>query len=645
MLEAILAALGPEEGSPVPPAIVLTEGSAFELPHALEQAQVVLENGQVVDLPGPVAQVPGTLPLGYHYLQWMHREMPGESRLIVCPPQVWAGGNQRCAGIAISLYGLRSARNWGCGDFRDLKDFCFWTASVGGEFVALNPLHAIHNRQPFNTSPYLPLSSLFRNYLYLDLEGMEGFASASIRAEFSSAAVQRELAEFRSSEYVEYEKIAKLKLRFLRKLFAEFRGSAEFDEFERRGGGLLQTFALFCALDEHFQRTKPGTWVWKDWPAEYHHPQSSACLEFVREHPDELRFHVWLQWHIETQLQNVQAHALQCGMSIGLYHDLALATDRFGCDLWSHPEHFAAGCRVGAPPDAFSPEGQDWSFPPPNSAFARKDGYQLFAASIRRNACPGGALRIDHVMRLFRLFWIPEGHPAKDGTYVHEPWRDLLGILALESHRLQFHVIGEDLGTVSEEIRQGLGEYGVLSYKVLYFMRGPDGKFLPAAEYSPQAAATITTHDLPTIAGFWESRDIEARWQAGLLSGHDRQKQQEARAADKQYLLELLHGEKLVTPGFPSVAQQVPSMTHELQDAILTMLASTPCSLLVINQEDLTLEADQQNLPGSIAEYPNWRRKMKLSIEDLRHSQAGIGLSAKLRRWLDDSGRSRGKPA
>jgi 4-alpha-glucanotransferase len=243
------------------------------------------------------------------------------------------------------------------------------------------------------------------------------------------------------------------------------------------------------------------------------------------------------------------------------------------------------------------------------------------------------------------LFWIPEGHSAKDGTYVHEPWRDLLGILALESHRLRFQVIGEDLGTVSDEIRQGLNEYGVLSYKVLYFMRGQEGTFLPAKEYSVQAVATVTTHDLPTIAGFWESRDIEARWQAGLLSEETRRKQLDERAVDKQKLLELLHREKLVRSSFPSVANQIPAMLHELQDAILTMLASSPCSLLAINQEDLTLEVDQQNLPGSTAEYPNWRRKMKLGIEDLRHSQTGISLATKLRHWLEGSGRSRRKTA
>lgn len=643
MLEAILAALGPEEDSPVPSAIVVTEGAGFALPRPLAQAQIILENGQVIDLPGPVSELPDALPLGYHHLKWVHEQVPGESHLIVCPPKVWAGDDQRHAGIAISLYGLRSARNWGCGDFRDLKDFCSWTAGVGAAFVALNPLHAIHNRQPFNTSPYLPLSGFFRNYLYLDVEAIEGFSAPSVRAEFASAEIQQALAKYRASEYVEYEQIAKLKLRFLRKLFAGFSGSPKFDEFEQRGGGLLHTFALFCALDEHFQRTKPGTWVWKDWPVEYHHPQSAGCQKFAREHTDELRFHSWLQWHIETQLEEVQAFALQSGMSIGLYHDLALATDRFGCDLWSHPEHFATGCRVGAPPDAFSPEGQDWSFPPPNSAVARKDGYQLFAASLRRNASPGGALRIDHVMRLFRLFWIPEGHSAKEGTYVHEPWRDLLGILALESHRLRFRVIGEDLGTVSAEISEGLKEYGVLSYKVLYFMRGEEGMFLPAEEYSAQAVATVTTHDLPTIAGFWESRDIEARWQAKLLAPEDRQKQLDVRAVDKQKLLELLHRQKLVKASFPTVADEIPAMTHELQDAIVTMLASSPCHLLAINQEDLTLEANQQNLPGSTAEYPNWRRKMKLSIEDLRHSQRGISMAVKLRHWIEGSSRSRRK--
>lgn len=640
VLKAILKALGPEDAAPVSPSIVVTEGTAVDFPNPLDQAQVLLENGQVVDFSDSLSSLPGTFPTGYHNLKWVCGDQQGESYLIVCPPKVWAGDDHRHAGVAISLYGLRSARNWGCGDFRDLKDFCTWFGrDIGGSFVALNPLHAIHNRQPFNTSPYLPLSGFFRNFLYLDVEAIDGFRSSPVHKEFVSPEVQRELAELRASEYVEYERIAKLKLHFLRELFARFEGSPDFERFQLSGGGLLHDFALFCSLDEYFRETKPGTWVWKDWPAEYHQPHSTASQAFAREHPEKLRFHCWLQWQIDRQLQEVQAHALDAGMPIGLYHDLALATDRFGCDLWAHPDHFATGCRVGAPPDAFSPEGQDWAFPPPNSTVARREGYQLFAASIRHNASPGGALRIDHVMRMFRLFWIPEGNSAKTGTYVHEPWRDLLGILALESHRLRFRVIGEDLGTVSDEIRSGLNEYGVLSYKVLYFMRDTDNGFLPPERYDAEAVATVTTHDLPTLTGFWTNRDIEARWQAKLLSPEDHAKQLADRSIDKQKLLDLLHREKLLPAKYPSDAATIPNLTPELHDAIISMLAQTPCSLLAINQEDLTLEPNQQNLPGSTAEYPNWRRKMKITIEDLRHGHHGASVNTKLRHWLRNGGR------
>ncbi|MDX2179270.1 MAG: 4-alpha-glucanotransferase [Bryobacteraceae bacterium] len=548
------------------------------------------------------------------------------------PTRVWSPGPQRCAGIAIALYGLRSSRNWGCGDFRDLRDFVEWAArETGAAFVALNPLHAIANRLPYNTSPYLPLSSFYRNFLYLDVEQIPE------AREFLPP--RESLEELRASEFVEYEKIAALKLSVLRRAYEKWSGGADFDRYTAEQGEPLLDYALFCALDEKFRRERPGTWLWTAWPPEYQDSRSTVCREFAESHIRELDFFRWLQWWIDRQLADVQAYTRQLGMPVGLVHDLALATDRYGCDFWAYRDFFVSGARVGAPPDAFSPDGQDWSFPPPNKDRHRADGYKLFAASIRQNARHGGALRLDHVMRLLRLYWIPDGFTPRDGVYVAENWRDLFGVLARESHHLRVRIIGEDLGTITGEMRQTLDSYGLLGYRVLYFERNGGGEFRPPEEYPTQAVATVTTHDLATLAGFWVAADIEARRGANLIGGEDYERQISERRRDRQYLLDRLRQSQLLPPDFPADAELVPEFTEELHRAVIGFLATTPCEWFVVNQEDLTGEIRQQNLPGSTAEYPNWRRKMKFSIEDLQNSPEARRCAQTMAFWVRRSGR------
>jgi len=565
-------------------------------------------------------------------------EPPPNGALEPYHDKVWSPAPRRCAGIAIALYGLRSARNWGCGDFRDLRDFVEWAArETGAAFVALNPLHAIANRQPYNTSPYLPLSSFYRNFLYLDVEAIPE------AREFLPA---REVLEaLRATEFVEYEKIANLKLAVLRAAYENWSGERssdpDFGRYVAEQGEPLADYALFCALDERFRRERPGTWLWTEWPPEYHDPRSAACREFAASHARELDFFRWLQWWIDRQLAQVQAYARALGMPVGLVHDLALATDRYGCDFWAYRDFFASGARVGAPPDAFSPAGQDWSFPPPNKDRHRADGYRLFAASIRQNARHGGALRLDHVMRLLRLYWIPDGFSPQDGVYVAENWRDLFGILARESHNLRVRIIGEDLGTITEEMRRTLDDYGLLGYRVLYFERDGGGEFRPPEEYPAQAVATVTTHDLATLAGFWMAADIEARRAANLIADEDYERQMSERRRDRQLLLDRLHKSRLLPPEFPATAELVPDFTEELHRAAIGFLALTPCEWFVVNQEDLTGELRQQNLPGSTAEYPNWRRKMKFSLEDLRNLPEARRCAETLAFWVRRSGRAR----
>ncbi len=595
------------------------------------------------------------LPLGYHQLQL---QMVGETltttRLIVCPerayqPQWLEQG--RAAGLAISLYGVRSNRNWGCGDTTDLKAIVDWVAEqAGASFIALNPLHAIPNRQPYNTSPYLPNSIFYRNPIYLDVEAMEDFkASPQAAALLELPATQREIARLRASEFVEYERVYRLKLRFLKLIFRAFleaewkqkrARAAALREYIEREGDLLHGFAVHAALEEAIHAGHPDVWNWRSWPEQYQDPKSAATQEFARKHSRKVLFHKYLQWQLDSQLRAAQERAQERSLSIGLYHDLALATDRFGSDLWAHREHYVAGCRVGAPPDAFSPKGQDWAFPPPNSERHYQDGYQLFAESIRKNCRHGGALRIDHVMRFFRLYWIPDGMDASEGTYVRDRYEDLLGILALESVREKFLIVGEDLGTVPDEVREALHRFRIFSYRVLYFEQDRDGRFRTPQEYPRDALVSATTHDLPTLAGFWMGRDIEARRAAGLLPDDGAYRGMlEERAVQKQRLLDLLHELHLLPEWFTRNAREIPELTGELHNAIVGFLASANSKLMVLNQEDLLKETEQQNLPGSTAEYRNWSRKMKCTVEELWDSPEVRAFTQMLRSWLERTGR------
>jgi 4-alpha-glucanotransferase len=586
------------------------EHHQFSLPELRELERTTIEGATYL---AKALQVPSGLRLGYHQIRLYFVNEPdlelfGEARLIVCPRRA-RGVEGRIAGIALSLYGLRSSRNWGCGDFTDLRAAVEAFASAGAAFIALNPLHAIANRQPFNTSPYLPQCSLYRNFIYLDVERVPGFDPSDV--------AQEELATLRGAEFVEYERVASVKLAALRRAFERCRVVGDVDGFEeyvRGEGDLLHNYAVYCVLDEQIRRNCPGVWVWPDWPVEFHDPRSPQVEEFAAQHSDDVLFYKFMQWQVDRQLAEVQEHALAAGMKIGLYHDLALATDRFGADLWALRTFYAQGARVGAPPDALAPGGQDWGFPPPDREAHRENGYELFAQSIRRNARHGGALRIDHVMRFFRLFWIPDHLTAADGVYVQDYVNDLLGVLALESVRGNFIVIGEDLGTVSGEVRRRLEETGILGYRVLWFERDFDGRFRGPGEYPWHAAVSTTTHDLPTAAGFFEGRDIEARKEAGLIGDAEYGQQWDSRRYEITRLREAL--DAAGASGDP-----------------LGFVLSTPCSLAIVNQEDLTGEAGQQNLPASTWQHPNWRRKMRVAVEDLGP------IAAELRSRLERAGR------
>ena len=578
--------------------------------------------------------LPNELPLGYHGLELtLNGAHLASVHLVVCPdraylPNELAHGG-RTAGLNVTLYGLRSDRNWGCGDFTDLKALVEWAhRELGFSFIGLNPLHALHNRVPYNTSPYLPLSVYYKNHIYTDVEAVPEFAQSRwAQALRKSEHVDMRIRQARQSEFVAYHEVDVLKQRFLKVLYREFKRSSDdtrlhaFAEFCRQEGDLLDKFALYRSLDEILHKQDRNRWTWRDWPAEYHTPDSAACKAFAAAHFRTVEYYKYSQFVLEEQLKSVQEHAKSTGMSIGLYHDLAVATDSCGSDLWAHGKFYVNGCRVGAPPDDFSPKGQDWGFPPPNGQAHSEDGYTLYRESIRKIVRSGGALRLDHVMRQFRLFWIPAGMEAAQGTYVRDNALDLMRILALESVRSQNIIIGEDLGTVTDEIRDMLARFRILSYRLFYFERNREGYFTPSARYPQQALVSSSTHDLATLTGFWEYRDIEARRAAGLADEHGYWEQRRNRNAEKQRMLDILHHEGLMPSGSERDASRMPELNGDVHNAAIGFLAQVPSMILLLNQEDLTKETEQQNLPGSTSEYPNWQRKMRVRIEDLSGPQ------------------------
>ena len=420
----------------------------------------------------------------------------------------------------------------------------------------------------------------------------------------------------------------------------------EFDIFVREQGNLLRLYGIFMALTDHFASQDPPLWGWRRWPSEYHDPNSEAVARFARDHAERVRFHQYLQWEIERQLGSAEGWLKEKGMRIGLYHDMPLAVDGAGFDIWLHRDLFAARMSAGAPPDPFSPRGQNWGFPPLDPDVCRQDGYRYFIEVLRR-CMRGGALRIDHAMQFFRLFWIPENEKPAVGAYVLYPAEDMVGILALESVRNRTLIIGEDLGTVPPEIRELFRKRGIYSYRVLYFEKDGEGKFKRPDMYPEQALVTVSTHDLPTFEGYWKGKDIEIRYKIGVFETEEEHRREWAeRDADKNKLLQALKERNLLPDWHPADTAHVPEVTPELHAAIVGFAAQTKSKLLLVNQEDIFRDVRQQNLPGTTSEVPNWVTKMRFTLEDLRSYHMAVGCAAMVRGWIDFTGRTCGrKPA
>ena len=517
-------------------------------------------------------------------------------------------------GINCFLPSLRSERNWGAGDLSDLRNFAMRLAERAPvDFIALNPLHAIHNRTPYNTSPYLPLSIFTHNLLYLDIEATPEFAHSGVAGKIvQSAQFQQTLAKLRASEFVEYEQVAKLKTFFLLLLYREFkRGSyAELNQFRSSRGQWLENYCTYMAFDRYFHRRNPDAWHWQQWPAEYQTPGSKESQSLRNQLASQIDFYAFIEMRLEQQISTAHKYLLESGYSLGLYHDLALATDRVGADYWAYQDLFAPRVRVGSPPDDFNENGQDWGFPALHPQRQADSGYEYFIESIRCAARHGGTIRLDHVMRLARLYWIPDQMSARDGAYVRDHFEDLLRILALESQRNKFIVVGEDLGTVPDYFRRALDQFQILSYRLILFERSGDS-FRPAVDYPRDAIASFTTHDLPTFDGWLTGVDLDARVNMGMLPASELTASRQARTKALTRLREAFH---------LSPEEANPQVFFA---ALCRFLSNTPSQLRLLNLEELTGESAQQNLPGTTSEAPNWRRRVSQPLESL-FSEAGF---------------------
>lgn len=537
---------------------------------------------------------------------------PPESAARAWRPQALEDGGRRW-GLSVQLYALRTERTWGIGDFSALAELMRGAAALGACAVGVNPIHALFPSRPSHASPYSPSSRRFLNTLYLDVEAVEDFATCGAARDMVQApGFRARLDQVRAADRVSYRAVAGLKYSVLTAIYDSFckqclesaghpRARA-FRDFQDREGPTLRQFAIFHAL----AATRPEI-DWRHWPREYVDPDSPPVAAFAAEHAAAVEFHEYLQWQAALQLERVNEVARECGMSIGLYADLAVGADPTGAECWSGQAFLARGATIGAPPDPLNLFGQNWGLPPLDP-FALADAGYAPLTDLWRSNMRCGALRIDHILGLVRLFWIPAGAPAAEGAYVRYPWRELLGLLAAQSRRSRCLVVGEDLGTVPEGLREAMHEAGLLSYRLLYFEQH-DGRFRAPAEYPADALVAAGTHDLPSLAMWWSGEDVDLRERLGLWPNDaTREAELDQRRHARGALAEALRQEGLAIDGGVSAETPV--------EAIHAFLARTPCKLLMVQLEDVLGLRMQVNLPGTVEEHPNWRQRLPCSIAD-----------------------------
>jgi (1->4)-alpha-D-glucan 1-alpha-D-glucosylmutase len=468
-------------------------------------------------------------------------------------------------------------------------------------------------------SPYSPLSRYYNNLIYLDLEAVPEYEKIG-KGKISGW----KKSQLRKKKFVDYGAIYSLKYRALKEMFKLFsqnemsggRGS-EFRAYTGREGKTLEDYSTFMALDEFF---KGGGWM--SWPPEFQDPDGAKVRKFRKKNPEAVLFHSYVQWLLDVQLRGLNERTKKRGMRAGLYFDLAVGSLGGGADAWSNRDVFASGADAGAPPDDFNLTGQNWGFPPLIPEKLRETGYNVFIKTLRKNLEHAGVLRIDHALGLFRFFWIPAGLKPADGAYVRYPHEEMLAIAAIESRRANAVIVAEDLGTAGGEVRAALSRAKMLSYRLFYYERKyPSPEFVEPGHYPEAAFCAVTTHDLPTLAGFWRGCDIREKKALSLYPSRDSWRNDlKTRKRDKELIISTLKKEGLL----PENYRMPGDVDDKLVLAVHGYLARTPSLLASVSLDDWLKSREQQNLPGVTGDYPNWRRKTPVPIEEFAKGGAPL---------------------
>jgi 4-alpha-glucanotransferase len=587
----LLAAMGvepgaePRAGSEESAVRLLVPGGDPAHRRLPEPAELMLENGASVTVD---SDLPVTLPFGYHHLR---SRSGAETLLIVSPGRCFLPDDLRTWGFAAQLYATRSQASWGIGDLADLARLARWTRGLGGGALMVNPLVAPTPVAPIEPSPYYPSSRRFRNPLFLRIEDIPGWSElpAAERERLGNAG-----RALNTAARIDRDAIFRIKLEALAALAAGFRGDPGFDAFRVEQGDALADFATYCVLAEQHGKD------WRQWPAGYRRPDSGDIARFRADNDARIQFHAWVQWRLDEQLA-------RASRDIAIVHDLPIGLDIAGADAWCWQDFMATGVSVGAPPDEFNAAGQDWGLTPFIPFRLRGAGYRPFIETIRAMLRHAGGLRIDHVMGLFRLFWIPRALGAKGGSYVRSRPEEMLAIVALESARARAFIVGEDLGTVEDGVRERLAQQHMLSYRLLYFEPKPPG------EFPELALSSITTHDLPTIAGLWTGADLEAQKRIGLRPNEEGTKGLRDKLRDLGGLDE------------HAPAQQAIEATHRA-------LARAPSRILLATLDDAVATPERPNMPGTITEWPNWSLPLPMTLEEIETAELPRHLAGLLAR-------------
>lgn len=542
-------------------------------------------------------ELPAELPLGYHRLIVAVGDFHTETPVVVSPASLALParlGDRRGWGLSVQLYSVASQNSWGVGDLTDLTDLAVWSAAAhDADFILVNPLHAAAPIAPMEPSPYLPTSRRFVNPLYLRVEAIPEYATARHRGRIRKL---RTTVHERSQrrELIDRDDAWAAKSAALKQVYRVPRSAGRelaYGAYRAREGTALDDFAIWCALTE----IHGGDW--HNWPLELQHPHSPDVAAFAAANPEAVDFHRWLQWQLDDQLTAAQATAVQAGMALGILGDLAVGVDPDGADAWALQDVLALGVTAGAPPDEFNQLGQDWSQPPWRPDRLAEQAYEPFRALVSMALRHAGGLRIDHIIGMFRLWWIPKGAAPTEGTYVRYHHDAMIGIIALEAHRAGAVIVGEDLGTVEPWVRDHLRDRGLFGTSILWFEADHNGAPLPAERWREYCLSSVTTHDLPPTAGYLAGEHVRLRQELGLLTRPVEVELAEDRAAQDAWLAELRRVGLLGPDADP----------EEIVTALYRYLGRTPSKLLTLSLADAVGEVRTQNQPGTTDEYPNWR--------------------------------------